>query len=312
MTTDRRVPVVVGLVTVDAVARTTVMGAAPLVRFGGVCNNVACALGALDIQPMFVTPRYRGDVGRCVATHLDAYGVRWIPVDATAALSLFVAQLDERGDVISETFVDGGSVRALTAATLRAFASFIDHAAAAVSCTDLELDSLHEIARMSAQAGVPFWLLSTSKVEAPKLAALTPKPQFVALNIGELQEIERVDDGDICAAAEVGAKLVSPDGVCLITRGADGAQLCLSSTRTIFVQRVKRVRSDSTIGAGDLMLASLLAARLMGCSWDASLRTAAARVAGFVSGNMDADAVDTYALLRTPCDDLPRTETLRW
>jgi sugar/nucleoside kinase (ribokinase family) len=312
MITNRLTPLVVGLITVDAVARASATGATPLVRFGGVCNNIACALGVLDVPPIFVTPRYRGDIGRCLVAHFDCYGVKWIPVNASAALSLFVAQLDENGDVVYETFVDGGSIRALTPEALRQLSSYIEQAAVTISCTDLELDSLQEIARMSAHAAVPFWVVSTSKVEAPKLTALNTKPQFIGLNIAELQEIARVSEHDTYAIAEAGSKLVAPDGACLITRGAEGAQLCFPATRTILLQRVERLRSESTIGAGDLMLASLLAARLMGCPWDTSLHASAARVASFVAGKVDDDTADSYTLLRAPYGHLPDTEVLQW
>lgn len=311
MSATKPVPVVIGIVAVDAICLSPGPDSQPLLRFGGVCNNIVCGIGALDLSPIFISPRFSGDIGRGVAPHFEAHGVDWRPLDEYAALSLFIAQLDERGEVVDERFVDGGSVRALTAAAIRSIAPQWRDASVVVSCADLDLTTLSEIAALSKQSSVPFWLAATSREEAWKLPALEVAPQFVGLNIRELQEIAPVDENDTLAIAAAAADLVTTDGACLVTRGSRGAQLCLPETRTVIYQPVTPIQGHSTVAAGDLLFASMLSARSEGKSWEDALHESARRAASFIIRNV-AQAANAYALLREHDSVVPAAEILRW
>src|SRR5687767_3077343 len=108
--------IAVGTVTVDVVRRMADDNTCQEVElsFGGVCNNLVCALGALGVRPRFLSPRFIGDLESAVAGHFASNRVEWVRLACDAPLAVFQADLDNAGHIMSEQFVDNGSMSRLT------------------------------------------------------------------------------------------------------------------------------------------------------------------------------------------------------
>lgn len=279
-------PVVVGPVSVDVLYRDVAStgGKEVYLQFGGVCHNITCTLAAHGLSPVFMSPRFSGDIGECLPGHLSARGVRWSPTKDDVPLSLFTANIGPTGSVSNELFIDGGAARVLDAATFRQSYGVFRQASAIVSCSDLSLNALEELAEISRLHDVPFCLVSTS-VEEVKKIRLKRKADIVSLNIKELNTLFAINDTELSAIARNAVTLVSDNGACIVTLGEMGSLICTPYENEFIYQSVPLVDAKSTVGAGDALFAIVLADRLLGSSWADAIHHAAGIVCSFIQAD---------------------------
>ena len=166
-------PVVVGTVALDFLhAGALGAGIAPAtVRWGGVANNVACALGVLQQSPRFVTADYEGELRSAVSAHLHDNGVRWTPLPVRVPLPVFHAELVD-GSVAAKHFIGEAALDSLEPALLDRHRAVFADASVLVAATDSPVSTLRWLADAAAAARIPFWLLSADPTEVEKLPAL--------------------------------------------------------------------------------------------------------------------------------------------
>lgn len=279
-------PVLVGTVTLDILHEGPIgAGRAPIVlRWGGVMNNAACALGMRGADPVLVTVTYTGELAPAVPAHLAANRVRWMPLPMSLPLPLFHAEL-VGGSVTHKVFLGDRALSALTPAALEADAAVLADASVLVAGTDAEESTLAWLADTAAARSLPFWLLSADPTEVGKLRPHGRGADLVAVNLPELSAWAGrplTDRGDIVDAAR---DLAAPGGRCLVTLGAEGAILTPAGDGEVLFQPAPPIESPSlAVGAGDVLFGCLLAARLDGADWATALRQASTLTGAFLRG----------------------------
>jgi sugar/nucleoside kinase (ribokinase family) len=249
-----------------------------ILRWGGVVGNMACAMGALGMRPLFVSADYTGEMRAAVAQHLDLNGVSWERLDVRAPLPLFHARLG-LGDITEEHFIGEDALRVITPGRLSRRRDLFAQAAAIVSCTDLDIAALDWLAEIAVAWGLPFWLLSSDPAEVGKLRLSGAQATCVALNLRELvtwagQPLSTRQD--ICATAR---RLVHPAGRCLVTMGTAGALLVADDGQPELFQPAPTLDETAvTVGAGDIMFGCLLSGKLRGLAWPDAMADAIHRV----------------------------------
>ncbi|MFD5468118.1 PfkB family carbohydrate kinase [Kitasatospora sp. NPDC127059] len=302
MTTKR--PLLIGTVTLDYLHEGPVGRALPpaALRWGGVIHNVACAMAARGSDPLFLTADYTGDLAPAVAAHLAAHGVDRIALPVPTPLPLFEAQLVD-GSVVDKHFVGQEALDLLTPELLGTRPELFDRASVIVSGTDGHPATLAWLAATARERGVPFWLLSADPTEVHKLVPDGEQAAFVSLNARELSlwagtELPGLPEpSGLAGLAEHGAiaaarKLVTADGHALVTLGAQGSVLVPGDGGDLLHQPAPTINGQPlTVGAGDILFACLLAARLAPAPWAEALREAAALTTAYLT-------TSTYAALR--------------
>lgn len=240
------------------------------VALGGVCKHVACVLGNLGVAPRFVTTRFSGELGAPLTSVLHTNHVEWLPLPASASLSLFEGHLDAHDHVFDETFTDGESLELLTPASLQSHGAFAD-ARVIVSCTNLSAAALNELAQIANEVHASFWLLSSSTLEAPKIAQIKPPLDLVSLNVEELQWLVGYSLETVPQIATAALKSRPMADKYLVTLGSRGALFCQRGADYALFQPVEPLTGHSPIGGGDVLFAGLLAAKVQDRTWDQAL-----------------------------------------
>jgi len=291
-------PVVVGTVTLDVLRRG--LDTADL-RFGGVCNNVACALGALGMSPRFVTATFSGDLGELIPVHLERHGVEWHPLSTRAPLAYYEAVLDASGEVSAERFFDTGSLNAITAEALRMLSGVFVGAGAIVGCTDLADDAIQMLQGVATDLSIPFFLASTSIQEIEKIHRLKRPVDLLGMNLTELRALASGSFPTHASILQVVSAFSAKYDACLVTRGPDGASLWTGRPHQFIEQAALPVTTRSVVGAGDVFFAGLVAAHLAGKPWQSAMAFGAAVVLAYLSH--DASRLPFLAL-RSLTDEL--------
>ena len=267
-------------------------------RWGGVVSNMACALGILGLEPQFVSVTYEGEMDDAAACHLRANNVDWLRLPARAPMPLFHAEL-VGCDASAEHFIGEHALTALTPDIVESRVKIFDSACMIVSCTDLPVSTLSLLARLAAERSIPYWLLSAHMSEAAKLRYISPRPACISLNMAELCAWHGSRLILISDAINALHALLPPDGRALLTLGSQGALIVTAGDSSIIYQPAAVLSEDiCSLGAGDVMFGSLLAAHLNQVDWPEALAQATARTAAYLSA--PAATVRPYLLLRTP------------
>lgn len=266
--------VIIGGIAVDVICETrAALNQTYRIGFGGVCKHAACALGVSGIRPRFLTVNYKSELAHSLSDCFKSNSVEWTTFPAYGSLSLFQAIIDTTGRIAHETFYKGG-IDLITPELLRKHTSLIEDADVIVSCTDLSLESLNELRALASDIGAIFCVLCTSKKESSKISMVSDRPDFVSLNIEEMESLVGEKLESFVSIAELGSKLVSHNGIFLVTLGNKGAVLYHKELAQIYYQPVNPLACGSIIGAGDVLFASLMAHHLRGNVWDEALRMA--------------------------------------
>jgi sugar/nucleoside kinase (ribokinase family) len=252
--------------------------------FGGVAHNFAFAASLLGVGTVFVSPLYEGDLGAAVKARLARAGVRWHPLDP-APLAHFFAEIEPDGSLGAHRFVDNHAFDPLTPATLSEKTIDVPDSCAAIgTCTDLSVDALQTLRRTALSHGIPFWLIASDQTTSVRASALEPRADVMCLNSSELAHLAQVDGEDVTALARAALSLVGPTGVAAVTMGARGALLVDRGTASCWYQPQRGLPGRSSLGAGDVFAAALLAADFSGCDRPGCLQAAVRAADAFVVG----------------------------
>ncbi len=236
------------------------------IDLGGVCKHVACVLGKLGLSPRFVSTRFSGELGAQIGYLFQENQVDWRPLSAYAPLSLFEAHLDEHDHVFDEAFVEGQSLELLTPNALQSHDAFVG-ARVIVSCTNLSISALNQLADIADQEGAYFWLVSSSSLDAPKIGQIRRPLDLLSLN---LEELARLVDGPLETLPQIGSAALQIKPIadkCLVTLGSRGALLCQQHLDYALYQPVAPIAGHSPVGGGDVLFAGLLGGKIRGQSW---------------------------------------------
>jgi sugar/nucleoside kinase (ribokinase family) len=278
------------------------------VELGGVCKHVACALGNMGAAPRLVTTRFSGELGVNLASLLHANQVEWLPLAASAPLSLFEAHLDVHDHVFDETFTEGESLELLTPTALRSYSAFAD-ARVIVTCTNLSAVALNELAQIAHERSAPFWLLSSSTLGTPKIAQIKPPLDLVSLNIEELQWLVGYSLETLPQIATAALQSKPMADKYLVTLGSRGALFCERGAEHVLYQPVEPLAGRSPVGGGDVLFAGLLGAKVQGRTWDEALAFGAACAQAYLL--RDPHSATPYANLALPPESaLPPIERI--
>jgi sugar/nucleoside kinase (ribokinase family) len=279
-------PVLVGTVTLDVLHEGPIGAGIPPVtlRWGGVMNNTACAMGMRGAGPLLVTAQYTGELASAVSHHLAGNRVRWHPLPVVTPLPLFHAQLVE-GSVADKVFLGEDALTSLSPEVLDKHRSVFDEASVIVAGTDSDEATLAWLADLTAARGLPFWLLSADPTEVGKLRPFGRSAALVATNLRELSLWDGRTLTERAAVVEAARRLAAPDGRCLVTLGAAGALLVSADAGQEWFEPAPSVEGlPVAVGAGDVMFGCLLAARLDGLDWARALAQASTLTGVFLSG----------------------------
>jgi len=188
---------------------------------------------------------------------------------------LFEGHLDVHGHVFDETFTEGESLELLTPAALQSHSALAD-ARVIISCTNLSVEALNELAQIANERDARFWLLSSSTLEAPKIAQIKPPLDLVGLNIEELQWLVgySLETLPQIAAAALQSKPMADKY--LVTLGSRGALFCQRGADHLLFQPVQPIGGRSPVGGGDVLFAGLLAGKVRGQTWEEAFAFGAA------------------------------------
>jgi len=274
------------------------------VEIGGVCKHAACVLGTLGMTPYFVSARFAGEVGQLLANVFTDNQVIWEPLLEPAPFSLFEAQIDSTDQVFAESFVEGESLAILTPDMIRRQPAVLS-ANVLVSCSNLSVAAMYELAAIAATKDIPFWLLTSSNQEVPRLRQLLQdlQTQREAIDLLSLnhEELELLVDYrlDTLPKIAAGASNISRSvGHCLVTLGSRGALLAESGLAYAYYQAVTPITGRSPVGGGDVLFASLLTARLQGQPWAEALTFASLCARRYLL--RDRNSPMPYASVRPP------------
>lgn len=274
------VPIVVGAVSLDIIEYAA--GDRIVARFGGVSHNVARALAALEVPPIFLSPRYVGELGKAVASQLTRTGINWRPLAKTAPLAAFFARVDADGALGHFRFVDNEAFTPLTGPALTRASGLLTSWGPVVACTDLSVEALQVLRDVTYANGVPLWLVASDAITATKATAIQPLADVVCLNSDELTAVSECADDDQSLAAAAG-RLIGDDGVAVITLGEHGSLLVNMMTGNYLRQQPTTLVVRPSLGAGDVLAGSLLSNRLAGRDWPEALARSTVTAEQFVS-----------------------------
>jgi ribokinase len=300
---SRTRPVLLGTVALDVLRGASLCGGEPStisIRWGGVMSNMACALGVLHASPILVSAAYEGEMHEAASGHLHGNCVTWVQLDIDVPMPLFQARLAD-GTVADEHFIGTDAFDVMTPAMLESRRGLLATASAISTCTDLPVETLVTLSELAAEVKIPYWVLVADVTGAVHLRDIEPKPSCVALNVSELGAWASAELGAPSDIADVLGELLPARCRALVTLGAAGSLLVTGGETAILYQPTARLPEGiSSVGAGDVMFGSLLAARLGGDDWSAALAIATARTASYLGASPKDKR--PYRLLRTPRD----------
>jgi sugar/nucleoside kinase (ribokinase family) len=294
---SHRRPVLIGTVALDFLHEGPLGKGLPpaTLRWGGVLNNVACALGARGRDPLLITADYTGELRGAVAAHLAGNNVTWAPAAVRSPLPVFHAELVD-GSVADMHFLGQEALDSLTPEVLgEQLTAELTTASAVVAATDGEIDTLAWLAEVTGD--VPFWLLSADPREVGKLVPRGRRADLVALNLRELSLWARRDLHGRAAIEEAARELAGPSGHVVVTLGADGA-LVVGPDLLVRHELDEALGDVLTVGAGDVHFACLLDEWLSGADWESAVARAAARTTAYLNALQDNE--QPYASLGPP------------
>ncbi|MEV6716627.1 PfkB family carbohydrate kinase [Lentzea sp. NPDC051208] len=269
-------------------------------RWGGVLNNVACALGARGREPVLITADYTGELRGAVAAHLAGNDVTWAPAPVRSPLPVFHAELVD-GSVADMHFLGQEALDSLTPQVLgERLAAELTGASALVAATDGAVDTLAWLAEVAGD--VPYWLLSADPREVGKLVPRGRRADLVALNLRELclwADRGLTDDRAVEAAAR---ELAGDAGHVVVTLGADGA-LVVGPDLVVRHSLPEALGDIVTVGAGDVHFACLLDARLAGLDWQTAMAHAAKHTTAYLNALQHNE--HPYTSLRSAAEGAP-------
>jgi len=280
-----RQPIIFGTAALDVLHRGPLGRGTPPVtlRWGGVANNVACALAARGAAPILVTADYRSELRPALAGHYVAAGVEWTPLGEPTPLPLFNGELVD-GSVARMQFLGDEALHRLTPDLLAQQEDLLDRASVLVGSTDCDRDALDWLAEAAERRGVDFWLVSADPNEVHKLRGAGPPAHLVSVNRRELAlwaGAALAERGELIEAA---LRIAAPDGRCLVTLGAEGALLVSAGDGRLLTQPAARIHEpELVVGAGDVFVGCLLGARLAGQGWPGALHGAAQLTGGYLA-----------------------------
>nr|AVW82921.1 6-phosphofructokinase [Nocardia interforma ATCC 21072] len=249
-------------------------------RWGGVLNNVACALGARDREPVLITADYTGELRGAVAAHLADNDVTWAPASVRSPLPVFHAELVD-GSVADMHFLGQEALDSLTPEVLgEQLRAELAGASVLVAATDGEIDTLAWLAE--AAGDVPYWLLSADPREVGKLVPRGRRAGLVALNVRELSLWASAELPDDRAVEDAARALAGDEGHVVVTLGEHGS-LVVGPDVVARHSLTDALGDIVTVGAGDVHFACLLDAWLQGADWKAALAHAAEHTTAYLN-----------------------------
>jgi fructose-1-phosphate kinase PfkB-like protein len=249
------------------------------VEMGGVGANVARALGAMGCRVTFMTPRFSSEDSDCLELHLRDYDIERVCVGAETILPRFEAELGANGSVISESFLGDSAFDSLSPKAIRGIIN--KRFSLVISTTDLNSEAIIEIQNRCDLVSTPFWLINSSAEKVCKLTEVGHAGAVVGLNILELRDwlsapVDSINE------IRAGMKSLSAGRECIIVSAGDTAAYAFVTLTGQFIkQSVDRCKSDSTVGAGDVLFSAAAIAHSVGYSWDASIRVAVSAASAF-------------------------------
>jgi sugar/nucleoside kinase (ribokinase family) len=264
------------------------------VEIGGVCKHVGCVMGNLGVTPQFLSTQYHGELGGCLSDLLIANHVDWLPLTDRKPFSLFEGHIDPQDHVFAETFVEGEAITALTPEILRQ-QKILASAKIIVTCTNLTVPAMNELAAIAAENGARFCLLTSSLLESPRIAQITYPIDLISLNVSELQNLTGHSMESLEQIAITARGITWSGGKCLVTLGSQGALLCQEGIDYALYQPVEPIRGRSPVGGGDVLFASLLVGKIRGQSWEDAFAFSAACTRHYLM--RDPEAHNPYSAL---------------
>ena len=257
-------------------------------RAGGKGVNVAHVLEQLQVGTL-VTGLVGGLTGQAIRESLRAGGLagRLVPIAGESRRTLVA--VSEADGTVTEYDEPGPEVSAEEWERFRGtFEELVGGREAVALCGSLPRglpeDAYATLAELAARRGVPTFLDTSG---AALLAGLGGRPAVVKPNAKELLEASR--GGDLLAAA-VEFRRLGADSV-VVSRGREG--LLAVTPEGVWRAVPPEVRGNP-VGAGDTVVAALVAGLIQGRPWPERLRQAAALSAAAVShpvaGGFDAAA----------------------
>jgi sugar/nucleoside kinase (ribokinase family) len=290
--TQRCAPLVIGVVSLDIVEYDG--GRRMVARFGGVTHNAARALAALGDAPVFLSPRYAGDLADAVGALLSRNGINWHPLADTAPLAHFFATLDGDGNLGNYRFLDNAAFDPLAPDILtERTRELAGRCPAVLTCTDLSQEALQALREATLEAGLPLWLIASDALTAAKALVLEPRADVVCLNSDELAQLAGPENDDR-ALANAARALVSPQGHAVVTLGPLGALLTGPEAEGSWRQQPSSALVRPSLGAGDVLAGALLFNRCASMGWPEALAAATLTAEAFVAaGSPLAPAFDS-------------------
>lgn len=283
-------PLILGVATLD----TQFFSDRELTSFGGVGKNVACALGQLGAAPRFLSPGHGPELDTRLSEHFKLSAVRWERLPLMLPMPFFEAHLGPQGEVRRERYYDNGAFAPLNPALLTSVSDqLFTGTSVLVASTDLHMRALKTLSILCQRHQVPLFLISSSRPKARRIRAI--RPDILALNLAELTALfPQINPTEPETLAQAAANLVAADGACLVTLGPGGALLVLPEQQGWLLQRVPTLQPESTVGAGDNLLAALIYHRLKAQDWPETLTLATRHTLNYLG-----KAPDTLPALET-------------
>jgi sugar/nucleoside kinase (ribokinase family) len=246
------------------------------VGFGGVCFNAAIAASHETTDVRFISTSYLGDIHRVVELLLAEQGISWHPLSAVAPVPLFEAFIGD-DDEVTERFEGALAYDRIDPEQVAASAT---NGAALLTCNDLsptQLDTLFPAFSIA-------FLLSSSLETAPQLTELKHLPDYLALNLSELESAVGAELRTMEDVARASQGLVNETGYALVTLGAEGALLSSAERKAYLLQPAfASSTSDHWIGAGDAVFGAFAGALVAGLDVELALAHGLASARYFTS-----------------------------
>lgn len=233
---------------------------------GGVARNVAETLARLDVPVTLVSLIGDDADGDWLLANTAAAGVDVSLVRRTSALptSTYLAVHDHQGRMTAAVS-DMRLCERLTAAELQPVTAVFDKATAVVVDANLSAGVLEWLGKQC--ASTPLFADAVSAVKAPRLQAALPRLHTVKLNLAEARALlgEPQADWRTCCArlCEQGARRV------VVSLGEAG--IAYGDGEQEFHRAAPRGPIHSDTGAGDALMAGLVAAWVAGLKIEAQL-----------------------------------------
>ena len=239
------------------------------------CARAAAALGA-DVT---ATGILAGHTGRWIDEALAAEGVRrrfvWAEGESRACLSIASAM---EGELLTEFYERGPDIEPSRWEELEELlGNIVSNASWTTISGSLPpgapADGYLRVAAIASEHGVRVAI----DAEADALVhGLNGEPAIVKVNAEEaaalLGSTVATEAEAAVAASEIRARMSFPDAAAIVTRGVEGALVCLAPDEVLRVRLYER--GPYPVGSGDAFLGGLVTALERDESWEAALRLA--------------------------------------